>query len=60
MSEVTQQRPMNEYVNIMNQQIVTHDLGWHFLTSQQIFICTAKKKARGQPSDVIVPAFPFE
>ena len=31
MLEVTEQRPMNnEYVNIMNWQSVTRDLGWHF------------------------------
>ena len=31
MLEVTKQRPMNnEYVNIINWQTVTRDLGWHF------------------------------
>ena len=49
----------NEYVNIMNWQIVTRDLGWHFWTSQQIFINIADKKPLGQPSDVIVPSFPL-
>ena len=38
MLEATEQRPMNnEYVNIMNLQTVTRDLGCHFKTSQQIF-----------------------
>ena len=58
--EVTEQRPMNnEYVNIMNQQTVTRNLGWHYKTSQQIFINIANKKARGQPSGIIVSAFPL-
>ena len=57
---VTEQRPMNnEHVNIMNLQTVTRDLGSHFETSQQIFINIANKKSRGQPSDVIVSAFPL-
>ena len=60
MSEVTEQRTMNkEYIISMNQQTVTRDLGWHFLTLQQIFINIANKKPRGQPSHAIVPAFPL-
>ena len=43
----------------MNLQTVTRDLGWHFETSQQIFINIANKKPRGQPSDVIVSAVPL-
>ena len=49
----------NEYENIMNLQTVTPDLGWHFKTSQQIFINIANKKPRGQPSHAIVPTFPL-